>query len=68
MDMSDKKNVKEALKEMFLSGELSVEVVKDKGNITDENDYFFVAVKIDNEIVCQKNECVKSKLRGRINR
>ena len=65
--MFDKKNVKEALKDMFESGELSVEVVKDKGNPTDENDYYFVAVKIDNEIVCQKNEYVKLTKRIRRN-
>jgi len=52
--MFDKKNVKEALKDMFQSGELSVEVFKPVKEFKGDYDHYKVQVKIDNEVVCEK--------------
>jgi len=56
--MVDEKSVKEALKNMFQSGELSVEVFKPVKECKGDWDNYKVQVKIDNEVVCEKGTIV----------
>lgn len=56
--MFDKKSVKEALKDMFKSGEISVEVVNPAKASKGDYDRYNVQVKIDNEVVCEKGTIV----------
>lgn len=56
--MFDKKNVKEALTDMFASGEISVEVVEQEKEGKGDYDRYNVQVKIDNEIVCEKGTII----------